>query len=166
MAAPKKTAANRAAARASLATKKPKDFDKPVRAKGGQFVKGSSGNPGGLRNGVKAHAYRIQRETDNGNELVDFLIDVLRNNFDAEGLNAGMLDDTTKFKARQWALEKLYERGFGRPKETVEIISSFDDGGDATMIPMSEMSEAELAALTAAGDILEKHAAKKEPIDV
>lgn len=134
----KKTAENRAAARESLAKK---NFDKPQRTKAGRFPKGVSGNPGGTRGGVKALAYRIQKETADGMEIVDLLLQCMRGQFDAEHLNAGMLTDAEKFKARQWAIEKVFERGFGKPKETVEVISGFEDGGDATMIDTSTMSD-------------------------
>jgi hypothetical protein len=138
--------------------------NKPQRNEKGHYLKGVSGNPGGTAKGLRGVAQKLQRDTGNGQELYDFLLSVMRNEF--EEMGAGMLSDSEKFNHRKWATEKLLDRVLGKAKETVEVISSFDEGGSATAIDTSSMSDEELEALAKAGDILEKHAALKAPIDV
>lgn len=173
MPTPKKSPEARALARASLANKKPVKA-KATRNAQGHFIKGGvPGNPGGRRNGVLAHAHLIQRETENGTELVDFMLSVLRGEFSetrkdgTPGLNAGELTDSEKFKARLWACEKLHDRGFGKAKETIEVITSdLDTGGSAGQIDMSKATDEELEALTKAGDIFERLTSAGGVIDV
>ena len=65
----------------------------------GRFLKGTSGNPAGRPLGFRAY---IKESTDEGNELVEVVLGVLRD------LNAS---NRERMEAARW----LADRGFGKP---------------------------------------------------
>ena len=70
----------------------------PSRVIGRPFQPGVSGNPGGRPKGVVS---RIREQTNDGAELVDFLVQVVR-------------DETEPTRVRIEAAGELLDRGFGR----------------------------------------------------
>lgn len=92
---------------------------------------GTSGNPAGTsrrqQTAARELARRIQQETRDGAEVVDFALAVLR----AGGPNAGSgpamhgLVEVTLVDKR-WAAEYLTDRGWGRAPQTIEFTSDGD----------------------------------------
>jgi Family of unknown function (DUF5681) len=76
---------------------------------GRPFPKGVSGNPGGRPKGL---VRRIREQTDEGAELVDYMLGVFRNESEST---------RTRVEAASW----LADRGFGKPQQT-SLIASVD----------------------------------------
>ena len=70
-----------------------------IRDRTGRFLAGQSGNPSGRPKGFRAY---IQESTAEGNELVDVVLAVLR-------------DQTASNRERMEAATWLADRGFGKP---------------------------------------------------
>lgn len=90
------------------------------------WTKGTSGNPAGTsrrqQSAARALAMRIQQETRDGAEVVDFALAVLRHG----GVNAasgtamnGLTEVTLTDK--RWAADYLTDRGWGKAPQTIEI---------------------------------------------
>ena len=87
-----------------------------ARGPGRQFAKGQSGNPGGRPKGFAAH---IRDQTGDGHELVQFAVELLRN-------------EQASLKLRLESASWLADRAFGRPTQGLE--HSAPDG--AALIPI------------------------------
>ena len=83
----------------------------PARHRGG-FQKGKSGNPGGMPKGVKLLRDRIGELTNEGQDVIQFHVDVMNG-------NAGKVLDTPG--ARMDAAAWLGDRYFGKVKQTVDV---------------------------------------------
>jgi hypothetical protein len=88
-------------------------------------LSGVSGNPGGRPKGL---VRRIREETRDGEELVDFMLRVLR----SEGEST-----RTRVEAASW----LADRGFGRPQQTT-LVGVADE--QASYSPYAHLSDEEL----------------------
>jgi hypothetical protein len=75
----------------------------PTHSVGRPFPKGVSGNPGGRPKGL---VRRIREETNDGEELVEYMLGVFR-------------DPAAPRRDRTAAATWLADRGFGRPTQTV-----------------------------------------------
>lgn len=85
------------------------------RRNAGQFVKGQSGNPKGRKAPAASLAEYVQKQSRSGKEVVDFLVQVLRNDKEALG--------TTRDVSLMWRMEaakELLDRGFGKPIQATE----------------------------------------------
>ena len=92
----------------------------------GRFLAGQSGNPGGRPAGF--HNY-IQKRTEDGSELTDFVLSVFR-------------DENASNKERMDAATWLADRGFGKP--TVNSGSQAPGIGDFTITigePVEQIDE-------------------------
>ena len=83
-------------------------------ARGRPFPSGTSGNPGGRPKGL---VRRIREETEDGAELVDYMLSVFR-------------DERESTRTRVAAATWLADRGFGRPTQTQAIELSTSGGFD------------------------------------
>ena len=101
----------------------------PARPVGRPFKPGQSGNPGGRRKGLTG---RIKEATDDGKDLVDFVVGVFH-------------DDKEPTKVRLEAASWLADRGFGRPALQVELAQE----APVFQIPDREAIDARLAELEA-----------------
>lgn len=77
------------------------------------FKPGQSGNPGGKGKSTAVLAKRIQRETKNGGEVVDYLLEAMRH--------------SRSGKERIDAATLLLAYGFGKPMQPTEVTGA--DGG-------------------------------------
>jgi hypothetical protein len=91
----------------------------------GRFRSGTSGNPSGRPKGFAAVAEHIIRATGNGDELVDWLLEVWR-------------DKERPFSQRSWAWERLAGRGLGKPVTTAELNTT---GADHVSLHLQLLSE-------------------------
>jgi hypothetical protein len=101
----------------------------------GHFKKGQSGNPGGRPKGFKGMASKIRKETNEGEELVDFALGVLRN-------AAGIFTFDQQWGSLKW----LADRGFGKAIDIVELHQGDSDVVD-TGAQWSGLSTGELEEL-------------------
>lgn len=92
------------------------------RGQDGRFLGGSSGNPAGRPRGFRALAAHVRRETNDGAELVDFALAVLR-------------DATLDVRAR-FALCWLSNRGWEKPLVAVDIEVSSEATPPEAMTPL------------------------------
>ena len=128
---------------------------KPERSPTGQLLPGQSGNPGGRPAGLGA---MIREKTKNGEELVDFMLDVLR------GLKEKKQKD--RLEACNW----LADRGFGKVVQDLSLQGP--DGGPVqteSLHIIASMSKEELLALAAPrlnGDIERDLDHNSEPSDI
>jgi hypothetical protein len=76
------------------------------------FLPGRSGNPGGRPKRLAKLIETIQRQTRDGQDLVDFMLQTFRSG---------------PMRYRMEAAHWLTERGFGKPPQTVELTA--EDGG-------------------------------------
>jgi hypothetical protein len=83
-------------------------------ARGRPFPPGTSGNPGGRPKGL---VRRIREETEDGGELIDYMLSVFR-------------DDRESTRTRVEAVTWLADRGFGRPTQTQALELSASAGFD------------------------------------
>jgi hypothetical protein len=90
------------------------------------WTKGTSGNPAGTsrrqQSAARALAMRIQAETRDGAEVVDFALAVLRAGSPTAGSGPamhGLTEVTTADK--RWAVDYLTDRGWGKAPQTIEI---------------------------------------------
>jgi hypothetical protein len=86
-----------------------------------------SGNAGGRPKGL---VRRIREETRDGEELVDYMLAVLR-------------DEGESTKTRVEAASWLADRGFGRPQRTTLVGTAYEQ---ASVSPYAELSDEELDA--------------------
>lgn len=122
----------------------------------GRWLKGHSPNPKGRPKGYKAMAHAIQVESRNGQELLEFLFDVLR----------GDIEGGVPLTARMWAAEQLYNRGFGKAPQVIEVGDAWDSEPSSAMLDIAELSDEELETMEAASTIVGRLALKRKPIDV
>ena len=90
-----------------------------VRNEKGQFVKGCTPNPSGRNKRFKGMAAYIRSQTDDGRELADFALGVLRN-------ESGAYRHVDRWDALKW----LSDRGFGKPIQTQIEVAASDDAED------------------------------------
>ena len=112
--------------------------------------------PPGRPKGYKGIAKEIQKRTQDGKTLLDFLFSVLD----------GTVTGGATLAAKMWATEQLLNRGYGKAPQVVEISSTLDTDAHATTIDMSKMTEEELEAMEKAAEIASRYAGKRKPIDV
>ena len=90
------------------------------------WTKGTSGNPAGTsrrqQSAARALAMRIQAETRDGAEIVDFALAVLRHGGVSAGSSSAMhgLAEVT-LTDKRWAADYLTDRGWGKAPQTIEI---------------------------------------------
>lgn len=121
----------------------------------GHFAKGQSGNPNGRPKGFKGLARKLMRETEGGEELIKFALDVFRGTHPTVGRTAA---------DRKWAFEWLSNHIFGKAPDRLIV----DRGDSETVITgpnVADMSEADLLALEKAANIMSA-AIEKDAIDV
>ncbi len=141
---------------------------KPVakRTAKGTFAKGASGNPGGRPQGLMQ---LVRERTNDGVELVDFAINVLRGvpvGADLEKLVEAGVDvakgleralGVPEMKDRMAALAWLGDRGFGKALQAVEVTGK--DGGAVKVAALGKFTDDELEALERAADVVARAAA-------
>lgn len=108
----------------------PNDPVNPEPKKPRGFQKGVCPNPGGRPKHVKILRDLIGERTDNGVELIEFVLDVMRGQ--KEGMEA--------YQARTYAHEWLSDRYYGRPKVSVEV-----SPGEQAPVPPLQLREVLLA---------------------
>lgn len=103
-----------------------------------------SNNPSGRPKGFKAVAAQIMRETQDGAELVQFLLDTFRN---ANGQRS--------HAERMEAVQMLLDRGIGKPIAMVELAAQLELNAGANQVAVTErlepLSDDQLEALARAG---------------
>lgn len=87
----------------------------PKRVPGRPFVKGQSGNPKGRKAPAASLAEYVQKQSKSGKDVVDFLVQVLRNDKDALGIGRDV-----SLMWRMEAAKELLDRGFGKPTQAME----------------------------------------------
>lgn len=126
-----------------------------------RFKKGNKAALGrGRPKGFKGLAKKIQRETEGGDELLEFALAVFRGG-GPEG--SGFEHLGKKFSERWDAFVWLSDRGYGKAPLVIE---AHHEGEVATAIvpDLSEFSDEELEAMDAAAAVVERH--RKKLIDV
>ena len=119
-------------------------------ADGHLYRKGQSGNPGGRpRAAALAIAKKFRVATDDGDEVRQFVIDVMR----------GKLRGVDDAKSRRWACDVVLDRGWGKPQQFIEITN----GEGAPKVDYSVLTDDELAELERITAKLELSAAQVEP---
>lgn len=104
-----------------------------------------SGRPKGQRDAAKAIARRIQADTRDGAELVDFALAILRHNpTNAAECTAvhGLAEVTLRDK--RWAMDWLTDRGFGKPIQPLDLV---DEPEAVAPLDLSNVSDEDLAVL-------------------
>jgi len=109
----------------------------------GKWKKGQSGNPGGRPRGFKGLAKYIQNHTKDGQELVDFMMKILRGQI----IETDLLDADTglpvvhapKLQDRIGAAGWLADRGFGKPVQSVELADVSADGSKLVLPDIDSM---------------------------
>lgn len=92
-----------------------------------KFQKGTSGNPGGRSSAAAEMARRIREKTGDGLELIDFALAVLRGT-GALPIPPDAPSDyvatpvPTDAKSRMFVLDWLSDRGWGQPKQDLDIV--------------------------------------------
>jgi hypothetical protein len=99
------------------------------RSPGKPFKKGQSGNPGGRPAGLAA--YIRQKCGDDGKNLTDFWLLVVYGT-DQEIKRRLGCKAAPSFRDRMAAADALADRGYGKPKDTVEITG--ENGGPISVI--------------------------------
>lgn len=95
-----------------------------------RFAPGQSGNPSGRPKGFRGVAARILRETGDGEELVSFALDTLRN-------TTGQRSHAERWEALCW----LADRGIGRPVAMVELAAQLTSGDATDTAPLDTALE-------------------------
>ena len=109
----------------------------------GRWKKGQSGNPGGRPRGFKGLAKYIQNHTNDGQELIDFMLKLLR----GETIGTKMIDGETSLPVvhtpslsdRIGAAGWLADRGFGKPVQSVELADVSADGSKLVLPDIDSM---------------------------
>jgi hypothetical protein len=102
----------------------------------GGWTKGmNSPNPGGRPKAATEFAKLALAATNNGKELLDFLLEVMR----------GQKDGLKSERSRQWATSELLDRTLGRAPQQIEIAT----GDGQERVDYSVLSDEELAQLEA-----------------
>lgn len=131
----------------------------------GQFPKGKSGNPDGRPKGqadaARTLAIYIQGETENGVELAQFALAILRSdpNLPAgrppaeESARRRTLADfgvdpaTVTIEAKERAKDWLADRGLGKAMQFIDVTTDDGDAGELVPIDLSGLTLAELRDL-------------------
>jgi hypothetical protein len=117
--------------------------DKPVlRDHRGRLQPGTKGvNPGGRPRGAAGLAAIIQRETQGGEELVQYVLRVFRSRSSDEPTIKHFYSEADI----QWAIGWLTDRGFGKAVQTLELATGTTDHEvNAIAATLVMMSDAEL----------------------
>lgn len=88
-----------------------------------------SPNPGGLPKSVKLLRDRIGAETKDGEEIIQFALNVMR------GQQADMTDERVRWAAHEW----LSDRYFGKVKQTVELTPGQADPDQPSTPPLRDL---------------------------
>ncbi len=107
-----------------------------------QFKKGCVGNPAGRPRGFKGLAKKIQVNTRDGDEMLEFALSVFRGTHDAQ----------TTFGQRWEAFQWLSDRGYGKAPQVIEV---HHDEPVQSDVDMTKVSDEDLELLESAARVLD-----------
>jgi hypothetical protein len=116
-----------------------------LRAVNGRFAPGVSPNPSGRPKGTRNFAHTIQARTNDGEELVRFMLRVFR------GKVAGA---KVRLEDRMAAATWLADRGFGKPSQVQQLQLP---GEDSVLISLNEMKQSGEAFRRRIADLVARH---------
>ncbi len=111
------------------------------------FPKGKSGNPGGRPKGIAARVKELVGEDGEKGLKILWAIATGKLAITQHALMTGVpYQATPGFKDRREALKELFDRGFGKPREPVDLTTR--DGGSRGF-DLAKLTDAELEQFTA-----------------
>jgi hypothetical protein len=109
-----------------------------------RWVPGQSGNPKGAPSRVNTLASRAREATRNGEELIEFMVNVMR----GEPMSRkGRVPQLPRPEMRLTAAEWLADRGWGKAREIVELMPDKPRDRVAAFMRLSEEDRAQLRAI-------------------